>query len=59
MGSKSKRNLMKFYKISKKIVEQKLKKQQKENALDIISKSFKKHITTYYSNGSGSRLINL
>ena len=30
---------MKSYKIIKKDVEQKLKKQQKENALDIISKS--------------------
>lgn len=39
MGSKSKMNLMKSYKFIKKDVEQKLKKQQKENALDIISKS--------------------
>jgi len=39
MGSKSKMNLMKSYKNIKKEVEQKLKKQQKENALDIISKS--------------------
>lgn len=39
MGSISKMNLMKSYKIIKKDVEQKLKKQQKENALDIISKS--------------------
>ena len=39
MGSKSKMNLMKSYKIIKKDVEQKLKKKQKENALDIISKS--------------------
>ena len=39
MGSKSKTNLMKSYKIIKKDAEQKLKKQQKENALDIISKS--------------------
>lgn len=59
MGSKSKRNLMKSYKIIKKDVEQKLKQQQKENALDIISKSLKKHIKTYYSNGSGCLLINL
>tara|TARA_R110002051_G_scaffold223612_1_gene286862 strand:- start:2095 stop:2283 length:189 start_codon:yes stop_codon:yes gene_type:complete len=43
MGSKSKTNLMKSYKIIKKNVEQKLKKQQKENALDIISKSFQKN----------------
>ena len=39
MGSKSKMNLMKSYKIIKKEAEQKLKKQRKENALDIISKS--------------------
>ena len=39
MGSKSKMNLMKSYKISKKEAQQKLKKQKKENALDIISKS--------------------
>ena len=39
MGSKSKMNLMKSYKINKKEAEQKLKKQKKENALDIISKS--------------------
>ena len=58
MGSKSKRNLMKSYKISKKDAEQKLKKQQKENALDIISKSFKKYISEYCLNGSGSLLIN-
>jgi len=42
MGSKSKMNLMKSYKIIKKDVEQKLKKQQKENALDILSKSLQK-----------------
>ncbi|OYX25794.1 MAG: hypothetical protein B7Z06_06740 [Flavobacteriales bacterium 32-35-8] len=39
MGSKSKTDLMKSYKINKKEAEQKLKKQKKENALDIISKS--------------------
>jgi len=39
MGSKSKMNLMKSYKINKKDAEQKLKKQKKENARDIISKS--------------------
>jgi len=32
MGSKSKMNLMKSYKINKKEAEQKLKKQQKENS---------------------------
>ena len=42
MGSKSKMNLMKSYKINKKEAEQKLKKQKKENALDIISKSITK-----------------
>jgi hypothetical protein len=42
MGSKSKMNLMKSYKINKKETEQKLKKQKKENALDIISKSITK-----------------
>jgi len=42
MGSKSKMNLMKSYKINKKEAEQKLKKQQKENSLDIISKSMTK-----------------
>lgn len=59
MGSKSKTNLMKSYKIIKKDAEQKLKKQQKENALDIISKSLKKYRITHYLNGSGSLLINL
>ncbi|GAA3655078.1 hypothetical protein [Flavivirga jejuensis] len=46
MGSKSKIKLMKSYKINKKEAEQKLnlpaergRKQKKENALDIISKS--------------------
>ncbi len=42
MGSKSKMNLMKSYKNNKKEAEQKLKKQKKENALDIISKSILK-----------------
>ncbi|GAL82252.1 hypothetical protein JCM19274_4440 [Algibacter lectus] len=42
MGSKSKMNLMKFYKINKKEAKQKLNKQKKENALDIISKSITK-----------------
>lgn len=52
MGSKSKMNLMKSYKINKKEAEQKLKKQKKENALDIISKSFFNSL-----NGSGKKLI--
>jgi hypothetical protein len=42
IGSKSKINLMKSYKNNKKEAEQKLKKQKKENALDIISKSILK-----------------
>jgi len=42
MGSKSKINLMKSYKINKKEAEQKIKKQKKENVLDIISKSILK-----------------
>jgi hypothetical protein len=47
MGSKSKLNLMKSYKIIKKEAAQKLKKQQKENASDIISKSiFKTNINS-------------
>lgn len=42
MGSKSKTKLMKSYETIKKQVEPKLKKQKRENALDIISKSFSK-----------------
>ncbi|WP_136073131.1 hypothetical protein [Candidatus Ulvibacter alkanivorans] len=42
MGSKSKTNLMKSYEKIKKEAELKLKKQKRENALDIISKSLKK-----------------
>jgi len=59
MGSKSKTNLMKSYKIIKKYTEQQLKKQQKENAVDIISKSLKKYINANCLNGSDSILINL
>jgi hypothetical protein len=59
MGSKSKINLMKSYKINKKEAEQKLKKQKKENALDIISKSLQININENYLNGSDSILINL
>ncbi|MFI8380571.1 hypothetical protein [Leeuwenhoekiella sp. NPDC079379] len=40
MGSKSKMNRMKSYRIHKKEATQKLKRQKQENALDIISKSF-------------------
>ena len=57
MGSKSKTNLMKSYKNIKQ--EAGLKKQKKENALDIISKSLQKNISENYLNGSGSILINL
>jgi len=39
MGSKSKTKIMKSYKIINNEAEPKLKKQKKENALDIISKS--------------------
>ena len=42
MGSKSKTNLMKSYKKHKTEAEQRLKYQKKENAQDIISKSFLK-----------------
>ena len=57
MGSKSKSKIMKSYKNIKK--EAGLKKQKKENALDIISKSLQKNINVNYPNGSGSISINL
>ncbi|PVW13757.1 hypothetical protein [Marixanthomonas spongiae] len=57
MGSKSKSNIMKSYKNIKK--EAGLKKQKKENALDIISKSIQKNINVNYLNGSDGILINL
>ena len=44
MGSKSKINHMKSYENNKKETGPKLKKQKKENASDIISKSFIKHM---------------
>jgi hypothetical protein len=50
---------MKSYKINKKEAEQKLKKQKKVNALDIISKSLQININENYLNGSDSILINL
>ena len=56
MGSKSKSNIMKSYKNIKK--EAGLKKQKKENALDIISKSFQKNRNANCLNGSDS-IINL
>ncbi|WP_435138397.1 hypothetical protein [Formosa sp. A9] len=39
MGSKSKATIMKSYSINKTATEQQLKTKQKENVLDIISKS--------------------
>ncbi|MFS4493525.1 hypothetical protein, partial [Maribacter sp. 2308TA10-17] len=39
MGSKSKLEIMKSYRINKKQAEQKLKNKKRESALDIISKS--------------------
>ena len=59
MGSKSKTNLMKSYENIKKEAGLKLKKQKKENALDIISKSLQKNINANCLNGSDSILINL
>ena len=59
MGSKSKTNLMKSYENIKKEAELKLKKQKRENALDIISKSLKKYINANCPKGSDSILINL
>ena len=59
MGSKSKTNLMKSYEKIKKEAGLKLKKQKKENALDIISKSLQKNINENCPKGSGSPLINL
>ena len=44
---------MKSYRINKKEAEQKLKSKKRENAQDIISKSFKNH-----SKGSGGSIIN-
>lgn len=59
MGSKSKTKLMKSYENIKKEAELKLKKQKRENALDIISKSLQKNINANCLNGSDSILINL
>lgn len=53
MGSKSKTNSMKSYRINKKEAGQKLKNKKRENALDIISKSLKS-----CSKSSGSTTIN-
>jgi|SRR5690606_873874 len=57
MGSKSKMNLMKSYKNIKRKAAPKQNK--KENAQDIISKSFKKHIKTNGLKGSDGIFINL
>ena len=59
MGSKSKTNLMKSYENIKKEAGLKLKKQKKENALDIISKSIQKNTNENCPKGSGSLFINL
>ncbi len=57
MGSKSKMNLMKSYKNIKRKAAPKQNK--KENAQDIISKSFQKHIKTNGLKGSDGIFINL
>jgi len=57
IGSKSKMNLMKSYKNIQK--EAAPKKTKKENAPDIISKSFKKNNKSNYLKGSGSIISNL
>ena len=58
MGSKSKTKIMKSYEINKRKAGAKLKKQKKENALDIISKSLQKNINVNYPKGSDGILIN-
>lgn len=50
---------MKSYKNIKKEAELKLKKQKRENALDIISKSFQKNINENCLKGSDSILITI
>ncbi|WP_035695668.1 hypothetical protein [Christiangramia portivictoriae] len=57
IGSKSKMNLMKSYKNIQKEVAP--KKTKKENAPDIISKSFKKNNKANYLKGSGGIISNL
>ncbi len=59
MGSKSKTKIMESYKINKREAGTKLKKQNKENALDIISKSLKKNRNANRPKGSDGILINL
>ena len=58
MGSKSKTQIMESYEINKREEETKLKKQKKENALDIISKSFQKNRNANRPKGSDGILIN-
>ncbi|RDK89140.1 hypothetical protein C8D94_1011021 [Marinirhabdus gelatinilytica] len=50
---------MKSYENIKKEAELKLKKQKRENALDIISKSLKKYINANCLKSSDSILINI
>ena len=58
MGSKSKTEIMESYEINKREAGTKLKKQKKENALDIISKSLQKNINANRPKGSDGILIN-
>lgn len=58
MGSKSKTETMESYEINKREAGTRLKKQKKENALDIISKSLEKNINEDYPKGSDGILIN-
>jgi hypothetical protein len=57
MGSKSRMNLMKSYKINKKEAAQKRKNKREENARDIISKSLFKNIKANYLKGSDGVLL--
>ncbi len=58
MGSKSKTKIMESYEINKRKAGTKLKKQKKENALDIISKSLQENRNANYPKGSDGILIN-
>ncbi len=58
MGSKSKTEIMESYEINNREAETRLKKQKKENALDIISKSFQININANCPKGSDGILIN-
>ncbi|NVN17594.1 hypothetical protein GUA46_04505 [Muricauda sp. HICW] len=57
IGSKSKMNLKSYKNIQKEVAPKKTKK--KENAPDIISKSFKKNKKAIYLKGSGGIISNL